>query len=102
MPNNFASTIPDKREARKAVMMFKDDYLLNFINIEEIGERDKIDVDERVIENEMVANIKKFFMTFGTDFTFVGNQAAEDGVKFKETTEDKSNGMSSSFQATSV
>lgn len=74
MPNNFASTIPDKREARKAVMMFKDDYLLNFINIEEIGERDKIDVDERVIENEIVDNIKKFFMTFGSDFTFVGNQ----------------------------
>ncbi|MBQ0047730.1 MAG: DUF1016 family protein [Prevotellaceae bacterium] len=74
MPNNFATTIPDKREARKAVMMFKDDYLLNFINIEEIGERDKIDVDERVIENEIVDNIKKFFMAFGTDFTFVGNQ----------------------------
>ena len=74
MPNNFATTIPDKREARKAVMMFKDDYLLNFINIEEIGERDQIDVDERVIENEIVDNIKKFFMAFGTDFTFVGNQ----------------------------
>ena len=74
MPNNFASTMLDKREARKAVMMFKDDYLLNFINIEEIGERDQIDVDERVIENEIVDNIKKFFMTFGTDFTFVGNQ----------------------------
>lgn len=74
MPNNFASTIPDQREARKAVMMFKDDYLLNFINIEEIGERDQIDVDERVIENEIVDNIKKFFMAFGTDFTFVGNQ----------------------------
>ena len=74
MPNNFASAIPDKQEARKAVMMFKDDYLLNFINIEEIGERDKIDVDERVIENEIVDNIKNFFMAFGTDFTFVGNQ----------------------------
>ncbi len=64
----------DKREARKAVMMFKDDYLLNFINIEEIGERDQIDVDERVIENEIVSNIKNFFMAFGFDFTFVGNQ----------------------------
>lgn len=27
--------------ARKAVMMFKDEYLLDFINVEEIGERDK-------------------------------------------------------------
>lgn len=74
MPNNFAHTIPDKREARKAVMMFKDEYMLNFINVEEIGERDHIDVDERVIENEIVDNIKKFFMTFGTDFSFVDNQ----------------------------
>lgn len=75
MPNNFCATMGDVREARKAVLMFKDEYMLNFINIEEIGERDKIDVDERVIENEIVANIKNFFMTFGSDFTFVGNQA---------------------------
>ena len=75
MPNKFCATMGDVREARKAVMMFKDEYMLNFINIEEIGERDKIDVDERVIENEIVANIKNFFMTFGSDFTFVGNQA---------------------------
>ena len=75
MPNNFCATMGDVRQARKAVMMFKDEYMLNFINIEEIGERDKIDVDERVIENEIVANIKNFFMTFGSDFTFVGNQA---------------------------
>lgn len=74
MPSNFTATMSDQREARKAVMMFKDEYLLNFINIEEIGERDKIDVDERVIENEIVHNIKEFFMAFGTDFTFVGNQ----------------------------
>lgn len=74
MPNNFAGTIADPREARKAVMMFKDEYLLNFINVEEIGERNKIDVDERVIEQKIVNNIKDFFMTFGNDFTFVGNQ----------------------------
>lgn len=74
MPNNFIGTIEDSREARKAVMMFKDDYLLNFINVEQIEERDKIDVDERVIENEIINNIKDFIMTFGHDFTFVGNQ----------------------------
>lgn len=72
--NNFTRTIRDSREARKAVMMFKDDYMLNFINVEQIEEREKIDVDERVIENEIVKNIKDFIMTFGHDFTFVGNQ----------------------------
>ena len=74
MPNNFVSTIANPREARKAVMMFKDEYLLNFINVEQIHERDKIDIDERVVENEIVNNIKDFIMTFGHDFTFVGNQ----------------------------
>lgn len=74
MPNNFPRTISNSSLARKAVMMFKDEYLLDFINVEEIGERDKNDVDERVVEKQIVENIKRFIMTFGNDFAFVGNQ----------------------------
>ena len=74
IPNNFTQTIPDATSARKAVMMFKDEYLLNFINVEEIGERDSLDVDERVVEQQIVENIKQFIMTFGNDFAFIGNQ----------------------------
>ena len=74
LPNNFARTISNSSVARKAVMMFKDSYALQFINTEEIGERDRQDVDERVVEQKIVQNIKKFIMTFGDDFTFVGNQ----------------------------
>ena len=74
IPNNFNQTIPDISSARKAVMMFKDEYLLNFINVEEIGERESVDVDERVVEQQIVSNIKKFIMTFGNDFAFIGNQ----------------------------
>lgn len=74
LPNNFVKTISNSSEARKAVMMFKDSYLLNFINVEEIGLRDKQDVDERVVEQNIVHNIKKFIMTFGRDFSFIGNQ----------------------------
>ena len=74
LPNNFVKTISNSSEARKAVMMFKDSYLLNFINVEEIGLRDKEDVDERVVEQEIVHNIKNFIMTFGRDFSFIGNQ----------------------------
>ena len=74
LPNNFVKTISNSSEARKAVMMFKDSYLLNFINVEEIGLRDKQDVDERVVEQNIVHNIKKFLMTFGRDFSFIGNQ----------------------------
>lgn len=74
MPSNFPQTITSGAVARKAVMMFKDAYLLDFINVEEIGERDRMDVDERVIEQEIVHNIKDFIMTFGNDFAFIGNQ----------------------------
>lgn len=73
-PNNFIKTISDPAKARKAVMMFKDEYLLDFINVEEIGERDAADVDEKVIEKEIVQNVKNFIMTFGCDFAFIGNQ----------------------------
>ena len=74
MPNNFARTLSNAEMARKAVMMFKDEYLLNFINVEEIGERDSEDVDERVVEQQIVKNVKDFIMTFGHDFAFMGNQ----------------------------
>ena len=74
MPSNFGVTIKDSRDAIKALNMFKDEYLLDFINTEEIGIRDLADIDERVVEQEIIYNIKKFIMTFGRDFAFVGNQ----------------------------
>ena len=73
LPNNFTKTIPDKLQAFRAISMFKDEYLLDFINVEELFVRDK-DQDERVVEQAIVHNVKNFIMTFGNDFTFVGNQ----------------------------
>ena len=72
--SNFGVTIKDSRDAIKAINMFKDEHLLDFINTEEIGIRDLADIDERVVEKEIIHNIKKFIMTFGHDFAFVGNQ----------------------------
>lgn len=72
--SNFIQRIPDSRQSLKAIEMFKDNYLLDFINIEELGERDKEDIDERVVEQEIIHNIKKFILTVGRDFAFVGNQ----------------------------
>lgn len=74
MPSNFTQTLPSSTLARKAVMMFKDEYFLDFINVEQIGEREAIDVDEREVEQQIVQNVKNFIMTFGKDFAFVGNQ----------------------------
>jgi predicted nuclease of restriction endonuclease-like (RecB) superfamily len=73
MPNNFMQTIPQRQQALKAIEMFKDEYLLDFINVEELGSRDE-DLDERVVENSIVHNIKNFIMTFGKSFSYMGHQ----------------------------
>lgn len=74
MPNNFVQTLSDSKQSLRAIEMFKDQYLLDFINVEELGVRDVEDIDECVVEKAIVNNIKNFIMTFGQDFTFVGNQ----------------------------
>jgi predicted nuclease of restriction endonuclease-like (RecB) superfamily len=73
LPNNFKKTIPSHLQAYRAITMFKDEYLLDYINTEELFVRDK-DRDEKVIEQGIINNVKNFIMTFGKDFTFVGNQ----------------------------
>lgn len=77
MPNNFGVTIPDYKRAFQAIQMFKDEYLLDYINVEQLGERDE-DIDEHVVENEIVHNIKNFIMTFGRGFSYLGNQVHYD------------------------
>ena len=73
MTSNFAQTLPNVKQALKAVAMFKDEYFLDYINVEQIDEQDE-DIDEKVLEHAIVNNIKKFIMTFGNDFSFIGNQ----------------------------
>lgn len=68
LPNNFEATLP-QHHFEKALKTFKDEYLLDFINIEDQDEE-----DERLIENEIVRNIKKFILSIGSDFAFMGNQ----------------------------
>ncbi len=74
LPNNFVQTLPKHSQALKAIEMFKDEYMMDFINVEELNVRDKSDIDERIVEQEIVHNVKNFIMMFGKDFTFVGNQ----------------------------
>jgi predicted nuclease of restriction endonuclease-like (RecB) superfamily len=69
LPNNFATAITNENLRAKALQSFKDEYLLDFINIEDPNEE-----DERLIENEIVRNIKKFLMSLGADFAFISNQ----------------------------
>ena len=74
MPSNFAATIPDAALARKTLGMFRDEYLLDFVNLDDMDASGGEDVDERVIEKSIVANIRRFITEFGRDFSFVGNQ----------------------------
>jgi len=69
LPNNFALTIPDEKTAAIAVRSFKDEYLIDYIDIKESD-----DYIERDVENAIVANVKKFIMTVGDGFAFIGNQ----------------------------
>ena len=57
MPSNFTATIPDTTLARKTLTMFRDEYLLDFINLDDIEAATGEDVDERVVEKSIVANI---------------------------------------------
>ena len=73
MPSNFAHTITDAQYAAKAVMSFKDSYLLDMVNVEDVGEKSE-DWDEKVIEHQIVDNIRDFVLRFGKDFLFVDSQ----------------------------
>lgn len=74
LPNNFIRTLPTGQQALKAIGTFKDEYLLDYINVEELNARDKADVDEKVMENAIIHNVKNFILTFGKDFAFIRNQ----------------------------
>lgn len=49
LPNNFTQTLTDTKQAIKAIRSFKNEYLLDFINIEELDEQEE-DINERVID----------------------------------------------------
>jgi len=71
LPNNFQATISDKDFQRKAMQSFKNEYLLDYVNIESSPDDEP---DERVLETEIMNNIRKFIMSLGKDFSFIGNQ----------------------------
>lgn len=56
LPNKFDLALPSSQYAIKATKAFKENYLLDFINIENLGEPEE-DIDERVVEKEIVSNI---------------------------------------------
>jgi len=67
--NTFSTTIRNKDLRAAALRAFKDEYLLDFVNVE-----DPDTFDEKVLEQQIVHNIKNFILAFGKDFAFMGNQ----------------------------
>ncbi len=67
--HTFETTIQNADLKAAALRAFKDEYLLDFVNVE-----DPDAFNEKVLESEIVHNIKNFIMAFGKDFTFMGNQ----------------------------
>ena len=74
LSNNFKQTLSLSGQAVRAIRTFKDEYLLDYINVEEIDAQDEADIDERVLENAIIHNVKNFILTFGKDFAFIRNQ----------------------------
>ena len=73
LPSNFLQVLPEAIYAVKAILAFKDEYMLEMVNLENVGEREQ-DWNEKVIENQIVTNIKQFILRFGNDFTFIDSQ----------------------------
>lgn len=63
--NNF-DKILSSALVESSTLAFKDEYLLDFINVESD--------DERVVEKGIVNKIKEFIMKMGKGFSFIGNQ----------------------------
>jgi predicted nuclease of restriction endonuclease-like (RecB) superfamily len=63
--SNFEKTLPIPLQLN-STLAFKDEYLLDYINVETS--------DERVVEKGIVNNIKEFIMKMGKGFSFIGNQ----------------------------
>ncbi len=75
LPNNFAKTLSPMALATKAVRSFRDEYLLELINLDNVDAIHDQDIDERVLSKELVANIEKTITALGgSEFCFMGRE----------------------------
>lgn len=75
LANNFAKTLSPMSLATAAVRSFKDEYLLDLVNLDNVDARYGYETDERVLSKSMVANIEKTIAALGgDDFCFMGRE----------------------------
>lgn len=73
LPNNFAEAIPNQHLAVRTMKAFKEEYLLDFINAEDLY-ADAEDRNEAVLNKQIVGHIRDFILRFGQDFMFIKEQ----------------------------
>lgn len=75
LPNNFGKTLSPMVLASKAVRSFRDEYLLELVNLDNVDARADHDVDERVLSKALVADVEKTIQALGgDDFCFMGRE----------------------------
>ena len=75
LPNNFERTLSPMALATKAVRAFRDEYLLELVNLDNADARADQDVDERVLSKALVADVEKTIQALGgDDFCFMGRE----------------------------
>ena len=75
LPNNFAKTLSPMALATRAVRSFRDEYLLELVNLDNVDAVRDQDVDERVLSKALVADVEKTIQALGgDDFCFMGRE----------------------------
>lgn len=75
LPNNFAKTLSPIAQATRAVRSFRDEYLLELINLDNADVVHDQDIDERVLSKALVADVEKTIQALGgDDFCFMGRE----------------------------
>ena len=75
LPNNFGKTLSPMTLASKAVRSFRDEYLLELVNLDNVDARADQDVDERVLSKALVSDVEKTIQALGgDDFCFMGRE----------------------------
>lgn len=74
-PNNFEKALSPMGLATRAVKSFRDEYLLELVNVDNVDAVKDEDVDERVLSKLLVTNIEKTICALGgEDFCFMGRE----------------------------
>ncbi len=65
LPNNFGKTLSPMTLASKAVRSFRDEYLLELVNLDNVDAHADQDVDERVLSKALVSDVEKTIQALG-------------------------------------